>query len=156
MNSDAAKQLSDAIESALSIPIPEIDQLVQQYQLSEVLEIIIEPISRELRIKINRTPPVEEFCTYPGGIPKCSMMPEEPILGETLALDSEMVQEFCTNIASKVFPAMTFLSQSGQEVGETFKVLLILNPATANNRQAMFCKYVNDSTQDNIFHYSDL
>jgi hypothetical protein len=139
MNSDAAKQLSDAIESALSIPIPEIDQLVQQYQLSEVLEIIIEPISRELRIKINRTPPVEEFCTYPGGIPKCSMMPEEPILGETLALD-----------------AMTFLSQSGQEVGETFKVLLILNPATANNRQAMFCKYVNDSTQDNIFHYSDL
>lgn len=155
MNSDTAKQLSDAIESTLSIPVLEIDQLVHQYQISEVLEIIIEPISRELRINIKRVPPAEAHCTYPGGIPKCSKMPEETILAETLALDSEMVQEFCTNIASKVFPAMTFLSQSGQEVGETFKVLLILNPATANNRQTMFCKYVNDSTQDNIFHYSD-
>jgi hypothetical protein len=163
MNSDMAKQLSDAIESTLSIPIPEIDQLVHQYQISEVLEIIIDSMSGELEINMDLNPPGDpKKCTKIDNKWVCDWAPESPlsapgmpISGNTLALDSETIQQFCTNIASKLSTAITLLSQSAQEVGERFKVLLILDPVTANNRQTMFCEYINDATQGIIFKYSN-
>jgi hypothetical protein len=163
MNSNTAKQLSDAIESTLSIPIPEIDQLVHQYQISEVLEIIIDLMSGELEINMDLNPPGDpKKCRKIDGMWICDFVPESllsapsmSISGNSLALDSEAIQQLCINIASKLSTAVTLLSQSAQEVGEKFKVFLILDPVTANNRQTMFCKYVNDATQGIIFKYSD-
>jgi hypothetical protein len=155
MNSDTAKQLSDAIELNCSSLVPEIDQLSKQYQIAEVLEIMIDPASENLRIKIADSPSAGTHCTYPKGVPVCSNIPGDNILGDTPALDSEMPQKFCTDIASKVFPVMSALTQSVQGIGENFKVLLIVKPDTVSRSQTMFCKHVDDAIQGNFFQYSD-
>jgi hypothetical protein len=155
MNSDTAKQLSDAIELNCSSLVPEIDQLSKQYQIAEVLEIMIDPASENLRIKIANSPSAGTHCTYSGGKPVCSDMPGDNILGDIPPLGSEMPQKFCTDIASKVLPVMSALTQSGQEIDENFKVLLIVKPDTASNMQTMFCKHIDDTPQGNFFQYSD-
>jgi hypothetical protein len=155
MNSDTAKQLSDAIELNCSSLVPEIDQLSKQYQMAEVLEIMIDSASESLRIKIANSPSAGTHCTYSGGKPVCSEIPGENILGDTPPLDSKMPQKFCTDIASKVFHVMSALTQSVKEIDENFKVLLIVKPDTVSNRQTMFCKHVDDAIQGNFFQYSD-
>jgi hypothetical protein len=145
MDSDKVQQLKNECESTISAVIPEIAQLIQQHQASGILK---------TRYKIE-----SGGCTYnPSGAPICNTsvpcnLSDLPIMeficglltfGETSESDTEIAQQFWTDIASKLFELVTFLSQSIQQTGEIFEVHLVINAATVNPEQPVVCQWISD------------
>jgi hypothetical protein len=145
MDSQNAIQVSSEFESALSAILPEIAQLFQQHQASGVLKAEITPAFNG--------------CTYPDGIPSCTALPSElefvPQLicfGEPSKQETEIVQEFWTDIASKLFELEILLNQSIKKMGDSFKVKFSIDVAKVDIQQSVVCQW--DS--NNILHCSKL
>ncbi len=134
MDSDTADQLSNKFESALSEILPDLTQLLQQYQVSEVLTI-------ELKILMgcHPTPNGGHVCNWQ---PVIEPTPEVPGFGEIGEPDPETAQQFWIDIASKMFATMTLLSQSIQQAKEKFKAHIIIDPAAMDNIR-LSCKFVD-------------
>ncbi|NJL65206.1 MAG: hypothetical protein HC903_29735 [Methylacidiphilales bacterium] len=103
MDSQIATQVSSEFESALSVIMPDLAQLLQQYQVSGVLKAELTPAFNG--------------CTYPNGIPSCTALPSGiefvyQLIGFGEEQDTEIVQKFWTDIASKLFELETLLNQS--------------------------------------------
>ncbi|NJR19175.1 MAG: hypothetical protein HC785_28025 [Calothrix sp. CSU_2_0] len=165
MDSQNATQVSSEFESALSAILPEIAQLFQQYQVSGVLkaklknEVIIPEIPGMPRIPRPEIPPL--VCKRINGIMICDLSPSPILLefvpeslsfGEISKQDTEIVEKFWTDIASKLFEMETLLSQSIQKMGESFEVKFSIDTAKVNLEQSVVCQW--DS--NNILHYSKL
>ena len=133
MVNSTVNQLIHEFESALSEILPNLHQLLQQYQILETLEIALFALAAKVSIT--------------GGGCMCGRIYQNPCqcrpftpLG--LGLDSETAQQFCTEVDSILFTILHRLSQAVQQMDESFEVHIFIDPATVSNRH-MFCRFVD-------------
>ena len=138
MDINTATQLSNEFESALAKTLPDLKQVLQQYNVSEALTIRLKRVFQ---------------CTYNNGIVECARqtimepVPEVPSYGDSPSLDSEAAQQFWTNIASKLSEVIALLSESVKPTDESLEVHLCIDPAKLDNSGKMFfpCAWNNNT-----------
>ncbi|BAY96224.1 hypothetical protein NIES37_01530 [Tolypothrix tenuis PCC 7101] len=119
---------------AISQILPDLAQLFQQYQVSGVL-------------KTKLLPETSRGCTYIDGRAICTkgfrleLMRESVSFGETSTRDTETEQKFWTDIESKFLEMVDLLSQSIQEMSESFEVQFSIETATVNIEQPVVCQW---------------
>jgi hypothetical protein len=143
------------VAKTISEILPDLAQLFQQYQVSGVLK---------AKLKNEVIPPplfYTMLCRRINGVIICdsSSSPSSPLLefvheslsfGEISKQDTEIVEKFWTDIASKLFELETLLSQSIQKMGESFEVQFSIDTATVNVEQSVVCQWESN----NILHCS--
>ncbi|MBD3884228.1 hypothetical protein IFO70_21025 [Phormidium tenue FACHB-886] len=152
---NTANRMSDKLESLLSEVLPDIEQLLQQYEVLETLRIhLVDLVQPENALIFSKTYIRNGFLQYPCS--RFTALSEVPQYDGGLGLDPEKTQQFGTDLAPKLSTLFPRLSQFAQRAGEKFEVHLSINPATMNSEQPMVCKWVNDPRQGNIFQCSKL
>lgn len=138
MDSVKANQLTSEFESKLSALLPDIDGLIDQYQVSGVVKAKIGEVS-------------SKGCRYINGVPSCTSVPPELYVSfspESLRFgvtsDPEVVQQFWTDIASKLYEPVIFLDQSIEQTGEMFEVRFYIDSSTINREQPVVCQWISD------------
>ena len=137
MDPTTAQQLSTAIGLALGGILPDLNQLLKDYKISEVLELKtdIDPLMLNSNAVsccvINRV--LVCNCTGPTyGLSASS--------DNTLGLDPMKTQQFCQAVASKLAQIMPGINKFIQGSKDSFEVHLLLDPATVvTSQQPMTC-----------------
>lgn len=149
-----AKQMTNELESLLSEVLPDIEQLLQQYEVLETLEIHLVHLA-EAEQTLAQT---SLACYLRNGFMKCPCLNakegEVPQYDELLGLSPEKAEQFSADVASKLSTIFPRLSQLAQQTDEIFEVHLFINPATVNSEQLMVCQWISDPEQGNIFQCS--
>lgn len=154
MNSDDANKISREFESTLSAIIPEIAQVIQQYQ-----------VSGAFKTKLKILPEREEIsgiggCKKVNGIDICSVCSEYPntieIFPEMLTSepDPKCAEQFGTAISSTLCSTVDLLGQSIQNVGQSFEVHFFIETEALNSEQPVICQWGSDICQVNILQCS--
>ena len=134
MDANTTTQLSNEFESALSEILPDLYQLLQSYQISTTLEIVLfdlcdladESHLRGISCVCGKQYQNPCKCTDPPG----------------LEMDLETAQQFCTDIDSTLSMILPRLGQSAQQVDESFEVHFLIDSAPANSSQ-LSCRFVD-------------
>lgn len=153
MDSDKANQLSDEIKSALSEVLPDLKQLLQQYQVASPLEI---NLGLNSLLSMATSCP----CCLVNGILKCNSAYSPHRLQtadeDTLGLDPEKVKQLSTDVGSKLSTVLPHLGQSMKQ-GDQFplEVHFRIDPATVDSGQPMVCQWVTDKPQGDILQCSN-
>lgn len=153
MDSDKANQLSDEIKSALSEILPDLNQLLQQYQVSSPLEINLELNS--LLSMATSCP-----CCLVNKVLKCGLRYSPHLLNtadeDTLGLDPEKVKQLSTDVGLKLSTVLSHLSQSMKQ-GDQFplEVHFRIDPAIVDSGQPMDCQWITNTPQGDILQCSN-
>jgi hypothetical protein len=148
-NATATSTISE-FESKLSEMLPEIAQLFQQYQVSGVCKGQLKNEEHKVRIEECKKINGKRICTQSSPI-FLEFVSESLSFGEISKQDTEIVEKFWTDIASKLFEMETLLSQSIQKMGESFEVKFSIDTAKVNFEQPVVCQW-----ESNILHCSKL
>ena len=144
MDTNTATQLSHEFESALSEILPDLYQLLQQYQVSSSLEIVLNnPISPLLCcIRCNG----RSYCGNPPvPPPECQSVPSCLELTDKIdppGAEPEETQQFSKDLASMLSTILPRISEFIQQMDESFDVRFLIDPTTVNDSQ-MSCRFIN-------------
>jgi hypothetical protein len=140
MDSSRANQISTEFKSALSEILPDLYQVIKHYQVSGVLKTRLHlPISAGCYWVWDGTA-WHRICTHPS----MQFVPELLSFGATSEPEDDLVQQFCTDFASKLFEQVAPLTQSVQQTDESFEVHFSIDPATVNFDQPVVCRWISD------------
>lgn len=164
MDSDQAQQLSSAIESALSQILPDLVNLLQQYQVRG-LELYLVNMS-QLLMGTSQLPPavnsseIPILCTYWDWTCPCWKFCRPGLTNSSndplgLGLDPEKTRQFCKDIASKLNQIMPPLGQSIPPSEESYEVHLLLAPDIVIPQHPLVCEWSSDTSQGNILECSN-
>lgn len=150
MNSNTTIQLSDEFESAISEILPDLYQLLQLYQVSGTFELRLVAPDQSPTIAENHIPPVcVSHWDWQCRCYKCNFLPQdqEPSVASKLGIDSEKLQQFCTDLGSKLSasPRLNQLSSMRADQ-QSFEVHFPIDPATVNFEQTVVCRWVSNDT----------
>lgn len=137
MDSEQSKQISNEIESVLPEVLPDLEQLLQHYQLSKPLK--IELLSLDLSQQQTSIGP----CCLVDGVVQCGPSYRPRITGDTLGLEPEQAEQFCTDVELKLAAILPHLSQSVQQPDERFEVHFLIDPANTSEGQSVTCEFVD-------------
>jgi hypothetical protein len=135
MDSQNATQVSSEFESALSAIMPDLAQLLQNYQLSEILQINVEGMSLAGCT----------CCVIDGGMVCTSSYRQRTTSEDTLGLTPEKAEQLSKDVESKLSEVWASLSPSVQQPNESFELRLLVNPAIAYPKQTTVCKWLQDN-----------
>ncbi len=141
MDSQNAKQVSSEFESALSAIMPDLAQLLRNYQVSEILEISVAGDGVSLAscpccLRNNRL-----VCGYA----YVYTQPEDA--DNTLGLTLAKARQLCEDVGSKLSELWASLSPSVQEFSSRdFYYSLLVDPATADTEQKTVCKWLKENS----------
>lgn len=155
MNSITANQVSHQVKSLLSEVVPDIEQLLQQYEVRETLRIHLVDLGQpENALTSSKTHILNGFLQYPCN--RATLLDEVPQYDGGLGLAPEKAQQFGTDLTPKLFTVFPRLSQLARQVDESFEIHLSINPAMMSSEQPLACEWVNDPYQGSIFQCSKL
>lgn len=134
-NIPTMNQVSHEFESAFSEILPDLYQLLQQYQqyqISETFKMVLFDLVHD-SIVLNSCMcglNYQKPCNCP---PRTTTEP---------GLDSETAEQLCAEIDSILFTILPRLSESAQQIDESFEVHFSINPAAVNN-SCVSCEFVD-------------
>lgn len=137
MDNEQSKQICDEIESALPEILPDLGQLLQQYQLSEPLEIQL------LNLNLSQQQTSIGPCCLVGTVIQCFPTYRPRVAEDTLGLKPEQAEQLCIDVESKLAAILPRLSQSVQQTDEMFEVHFLIDPANTTAGQSATCKVVD-------------
>lgn len=135
MDCEQSKQICDEIESALPEVLPDLEQLLQHYQLSKPLEIQLLNLSQQ---QTSIGP-----CCLVYGVMQCGLNYGPHVTGDTLGLEPEQAEQLCRDVELKLTTILPRLSQSVQQTDENFKVHFLIDPGNISGGQLGTCKLVD-------------
>lgn len=145
MNSDTVNQVSYEFESALSDILPDLYQLLQHYQVSSPLEIVLNNLDPELGILCCVRCNGLRYCGNPPLLPpwcppaSCLNLTD---IDDIPGSEPEETQQFSTDLASILSTVLPRLSESIQQMDERFEVRFCIDPAIANSSHVS-CRFVD-------------
>lgn len=146
MNSDEATQLKSEIEFALSKALPSLNQVAQHYQVLGALKTKIGISSMGCGWTCY---PCRQSCTSvppaPAKFPEHSVhfLPVS-LSFVTISEDSEIAQQFFTDIATKLSEQVVYSSQSIQQTDENFEIHFSIDLTKVNSESPMVCQWISD------------
>jgi hypothetical protein len=144
MDTANATELSDEFQSAFSGILPDLYQLLQIYHVSSSLEIHLSNL-----VDYSTSSTGSCFCNGVIQRPcKCDGITTIP---PELGLDDDKAQRLLTELDSQLSTILPGLSQSAQQMDESFEIHFLIDPAAANSGQPVVCQW----TCDNILKCSD-
>jgi hypothetical protein len=137
MNSVTVNEISHELESVLSDILPDLYQLLQHYQVSSPLEIVLSNLDSDL---------LSWGCIRCSNKAYCGNPPPTSCLKSTDTVDNLELEpdetEFSTDLAAILSTILPRLRESIEQIDKHFEVHLYLDPATAN-RNPLSCRLVD-------------